>query len=165
MSTIESNIKSHTCPTCGGQLKVDLKDQMYECPFCGVAFDYEYFREDTVLELADKARGKEEWTSADKAYDFMLAKEPHNFHALRGKILVAARMKASFRFYVSNLPPDIGALKETARRALEATDEADKEYFEKTNEYVDLIGQYFLNDQGLESDKRCRKRVVEADVH
>ena len=48
-------IKSHVCNMCGGLLDIDLDRQMYICPFCGVTFDYEYFREDNVLEIANKA--------------------------------------------------------------------------------------------------------------
>ena len=50
MSDSVLNVKKHTCPTCGGQLRVDLSRQMYECPFCGVTFDYAYFNEDDVID-------------------------------------------------------------------------------------------------------------------
>ena len=40
----------HICPTCAGQLKIDEERKLYLCPFCGVTFDYEYFREDDVLD-------------------------------------------------------------------------------------------------------------------
>ena len=53
-------VQDHVCPSCGGVLSVDLKRQMYECPFCGVTFDYDYFREEAVLGIAKGAEIIEE---------------------------------------------------------------------------------------------------------
>ena len=86
------NIKDHICPSCGGTLRVDISRQMYECPFCGMTFDYYYFREENVLELADKALTAGEIYSAKQAYEFMLTKEPDNFVALRGISLIDMKM-------------------------------------------------------------------------
>ena len=88
-----SNMKKHSCPSCGGQLRVDTGRQMYECPFCGLTYDYEYFREDDVLERASRAIEAGEFRSAKEAYEFMLQKDPHNFEALRGLILASAEAK------------------------------------------------------------------------
>ena len=41
--------KIHLCDACGGHLKVDLEKQIYTCPFCGVTYDYEYFKEDDII--------------------------------------------------------------------------------------------------------------------
>lgn len=87
-------IKTHVCPTCGGNLKVDLERQMYECPFCGVTFDYEYFQEDDVLEIADRAMSIGENDSAKRAYEFMLKKDPKNFFAIRGLLLLSLKLKS-----------------------------------------------------------------------
>lgn len=80
-------VKSNICKQCGGLLDIDIDRQVYICPFCGVTFDYEYFREDNVLEIARKAVVRNEFGSAKDAYDYMLKKDPHNFEALRGQIL------------------------------------------------------------------------------
>lgn len=95
MTQLNQNIKKHSCPTCGGQLTVDIARQMYVCPFCGVTFDYEYFREDDVLARASRALLAKEYKSAGEAYGFMLSKDPHNFEALRGKILVSIRISTT----------------------------------------------------------------------
>ena len=76
------SVYSHICPTCGGKLNVNTERQMYECPFCGVTFDYDYFREESVLSIASEALKNDEFASAESAYDFMLVKEPDNFEAL-----------------------------------------------------------------------------------
>ena len=80
-------IKSNICKQCGGLLDIDIDRQVYICPFCGVTFDYEYFRTDNVLEIAKKAVNRNEFGAAKDAYDYMLKKDPHNFEALRGLIL------------------------------------------------------------------------------
>ncbi len=87
-------VKSNLCPTCGGLLSIDLDKQMYLCPFCGVSFDYEYFREDNVKDVASKAIGRNEFGSAEDAYKFMLTKDPHDFEALRGLFLCANKWKS-----------------------------------------------------------------------
>lgn len=81
-------VKSNVCKMCGGLLDIDLDRQVYICPFCGVTFDYEYFREDNVLELAKKAMRRKEYGAAKDAYEYMLKKDPHNFEALRGLLLI-----------------------------------------------------------------------------
>ncbi|SDY00720.1 hypothetical protein SAMN02910264_01204 [Ruminococcaceae bacterium YAD3003] len=83
-----SVVKSNVCKMCGGLLDIDLDRQVYICPFCGVTFDYEYFREDNVLGLAKKAMRRKEFGAARDAYEYMLKKDPHNFEALRGLFLI-----------------------------------------------------------------------------
>lgn len=78
---------------CGGLLDIDLDRQMYICPFCGVSFDYEYFREDNVKEIANKSLSRCEFGAAKDAFDFILQKDPHDFQALRGLILCRCKWK------------------------------------------------------------------------
>ena len=49
MTEMSSNLKKHTCPTCGGQLIVNEVRKMYECPFCGVTFDFDLVRDETAF--------------------------------------------------------------------------------------------------------------------
>ena len=72
---------------CGGLLDIDIDRQVYICPFCGVTFDYEYFRKDNVLDIATKSLNRREFGAAKDAFEYMLQKDPHNFEALRGLIL------------------------------------------------------------------------------
>ena len=80
-------VKSNICNMCGGLLDIDIDRQVYICPFCGVTFDYEYFRKDNVLEIAKKSLNRREFGAAKDAFEYMLQKDPHNFEALRGLIL------------------------------------------------------------------------------
>ena len=150
-----SNIKKHTCPTCGGQLIVNEVRKMYECPFCGVTFDYEYFREDDVLERASRAIRLGEFQSAKDAYEFMLAKEPSNFEALRGMILVyaGARSTAEFadpkKLKTKNTP----AVDEKILYAIEHCLPEHQSYFSKMKELFDAAHVY---EEGLNKSKDLR---------
>lgn len=150
-----SNIKKHTCPTCGGQLIVNEVRKMYECPFCGVTFDYEYFREDDVLERASRAIRLGEFQSAKEAYEFMLAKEPSNFEALRGMILVyaGARSTAEFadpkKLKTKNTP----VVDEKIQYAIEHCLPEHQSYFSKMKELFDAADVY---EEGLNKSKDLR---------
>ena len=89
-----SILKSNLCPKCGGLLDIDLDKQIYVCPYCGVSFDYEYFREDNVKDVAAKSIARSEYGAARDAYEFMLSKDPHDFEALRGLFICANKWKS-----------------------------------------------------------------------
>ena len=79
---------------CGGLLDIDIDRQMYICPFCGVTYDYDYFREENVLEIATRALYRGEFGSAKEAYNFILKKDPHSFEALRGLFLCSCKWRS-----------------------------------------------------------------------
>ncbi len=159
MTESVSNMKKHSCPSCGGQLRVNLNGQMYECPFCGVTYDYEYFREDDVLSRASQFLGRGEWVAATDAYDFLLTKEPHNFEALLGKILAAAHMKrqedmANIEIFRSI---DYVKVKDCTSQALRDTDSTHKEYFEKVKELFACGEEYVAQIDNIEKSKqKCK---------
>lgn len=134
-------VKSNLCPTCGGLLNIDIDKQMYVCSFCGVSFDYEYFREDNVKEVASKAVLRNEYGSAKDAYDFMLAKDPHDFEALRGLFLCKTRwtdMKQMFNDSEVDVSPDEPSLLNAIDKCLPEH----KAYFEKVREALEELYHY-----------------------
>ena len=148
-------IKEHICPQCGGTLRVDIKKQMYECPFCGVSFDYDYFREDTVLDLAEDAALKGEVHSAKKAYEFMLTKEPDNFEALRGMSLISLDMTHTED--LCRLPygrVSYGAANNEINRAIADSKPEEREYFEIMKECVDNGFEYSSARTAAEAEIR-----------
>lgn len=137
-------MKGHLCPTCGGSLRIDNDHQMYVCPFCGMTFDYEYFREDDVIDLAEQSLKMREFHSAEQAFDFMLTKEPMNRRALRGKIFVATEASSIADFQKASFFE-----KMDYNKALKAADEViavcapeDKEYFGKFKEMLEKGSEY-----------------------
>ena len=134
-------VKSNLCPTCGGLLSIDLDKQMYICPFCGVSFDYEYFREDNVKNVASRAIGRSEFGSAKDAYDFMLTKDPHDFEALRGLFLCSNKWKTMhpmLKDSAVNVSVDDPALLNAIGNSLPEN----KGYFEKIREALKELYHY-----------------------
>ena len=134
-------LKSNLCPTCGGLLSIDLDRQMYVCPFCGVSFDYEYFREDNVKEVASKAIGRSEFGSAKDAYDFMLAKDPHDFEALRGLFLCANKWKTMHPM-LKDSDVHVSVDEPTLLKAIDNSLPEHKDYFEKVREALKELYHY-----------------------
>jgi len=151
-------VKSNLCPTCGGLLDIDLDKQMYFCPFCGVSFDYEYFREDNVKEVASKAIIRNEYGSAKDAYDFILAKDPHDFDALRGLFICKNKwqnmyaMKRDSEVHVSADEP-------TLQNALKNCLPEHRPYFEKVREALSELTHY--RELTAEAEEISKKRSTE----
>ena len=134
-------LKSNLCPTCGGLLDIDLDKQMYICAFCGVSFDYEYFREDSVKDIASKAVLRNEYGSAKDAYDFMLTKDPHDFEALRGLFLCKNKWTDMSRMYKYN-EVEVSADEPTLLDAIGKCRPEHKPYFEKIREALNELRHY-----------------------
>ena len=160
MAETVSKLQKHTCPSCGGPLRVNLDGQMYECPFCGVTYDYEYFRKDDVLSRAAQCLKRGEWMAATEAYDFLLTKEPHNSEALLGKILAAAHMKkqddmANLELFRSL---NFAKVKKCTDQAVRDADSAHKKYFEKVQELFDCAKEYDARNDTIERSNQRRKQ-------
>ena len=149
-------IKGHICPSCAGALSIDIDKQMYICPFCGVTFDYEYFNEDSVLDLGSEALVNEEFNSASKAYAYALEKDPHDFEALKGTLCTQFKWRSFGQIKdikkLAKLTPvqrDISALKNAAS-------EKDKFFFDGVTEclsmadkHAEITGQIETNDNSI----------------
>ena len=156
------NMKKHTCPTCAGQLRINTELQIYECPFCGVTYDYEYFREDDVLERAERSMKAGEYNSAAEAYDFMLAKEPHNFIALRGKVMIAANAKSMQEFRDPNRLRtfNFSKMDQEIDKAIFASESKGRDYFSKLKELVDAGKEYKDVIMSITKSRNQRKLEV-----
>ena len=156
------DVKKHICPTCGGNLFVDIERQMYECPFCGGTFDYDYFREESVLGIAAQALMNNEFTSAGRAYDFMLEKEPDNFEALRGKALIAMNVPKIDDISRLDLFSKID-YKEACKeidRAVGSSKPQDREYFTVMKDIVDEGHEYVGEKAQLAAQKTERSKSI-----
>ncbi|MBR3056836.1 MAG: hypothetical protein IKG93_02605 [Clostridiales bacterium] len=136
-------VKSHTCSNCGGALIVHEELQQYECPYCNIMFDYTYFRTRDVLDQAGSAILHREYEAAEKRYDFILGKEPHNASALNGKILCAAGLSCDFS---SKAIDDMSCSPKTMTNkaitfAQEHALEEDAPYFQKMPHVFEVAGE------------------------
>lgn len=137
-------IKSHLCKSCGGLLDIDIDRQVYICPFCGITYDYEYFREENVLDIANRALNRNEFGSAKEAFEFILQKDPHNFEALRGILLCNCKWQTMAPF----LNSDKVFLKEndaTLLMAIENSTAESKEYFTSIRNALSRLYEYRRN--------------------
>ena len=151
-------VNPHICPTCGGALTVNIERQMYECPFCGVTFDYDYYREESVLGIAAQALKSNEFDSADRAYDFLLEKEPDNFEALRGKALIAMNITKIDEIRSLDLFSKINyeSANKQIDRGIESSKPQDREYFTVMKDIVDSGHEYIDEKARLETQKTER---------
>ena len=165
MTQLNQSVKKHSCPTCGGQLTVDIASQMYVCPFCGVNFDYEYFREDDVLARASRALRAKEYKSAGEAYDFMLTKDPHNFEALRGKILVSAGIPTiqALRQTETLRGMNYKVVQDNVLHAVEVSQPEHTGYFSKMQELL-KAGKAYQSEVGKTSLSRNERKEQYARI-
>lgn len=154
-------VQDHVCPSCGGVLSVDLKRQMYECPFCGVTFDYDYFREESVLGIAKVAAMSGELRSARQAYEFMLTKEPDNFAALRGMALLTMRTGNVNTLGQMDQYSKLNCTKviEAVDKAIEASKPEHHEYFKTMKEAVSAGKEYADEGKLLEEEKSKKRQA------
>lgn len=95
--------KKHICESCGGALKIDAAKQLYVCPFCGMTFDYAYFKEDDVFEKAETFASRGEYAAAIDAYEFYLTKDPHSVRALEKLMLLKYEIIDLDKFRMTNV--------------------------------------------------------------
>ena len=153
-------IKSHLCNSCGGLLNIDIDRQLYICPFCGVTYDYEYFREDNVVDIATRALTRSEFGSAKEAYDFILKKDPHSFEALRGLFLCACKWK-SLAPIVNHNKIHVTDSHPVLVKALDSCLPEHKEYFGSIQKALGILKEYRQNEQDfhrLEGDKEVAEK-------
>ena len=151
-------VKSNLCPTCGGLLDIDLDKQMYVCTFCGVSFDYEYFREDNVKDVASKAIRRNEFGAAKDAYDFILAKDPHDFEALRGLFICKNRWQ-SMSMMNRDDEVHVSADEPTLKNAIDNCLPENRPYFEKVREALSELQHH--RDLLKEDEDIVKKKSVE----
>ena len=154
-----AELLKHLCSSCGGPLIIDTDAQLYRCPYCGVTYDYEYFREEDVLSKGMRALKEGEFKSAMEAFDFILTKDPHDFLALRGKLLARAKLMSIKEL---NTP---STWRNSARGAVIPEEEAeaaapeDKEYFDKIVEIFKLGKEMRKADKAVTEAQGEKKKL------
>ena len=124
-----NDVRKHQCPTCGGILILDEDKQMYHCAFCGSDYDYEYFREDQMHEAGEKYISRSEFKAAADAYEFTLKKDPHDFLALRGLMLAAAKLSDMSELERVSEAAEFSYDSKVVGEVIAKAAEEDKEYF------------------------------------
>ncbi|WP_034448848.1 hypothetical protein [Butyrivibrio sp. AE2032] len=157
-----SNIKKHQCPSCGGNLSIDNDKQLYHCTFCGSTYDYEYFREEQMHEMGATYLLRKEFQAAADAYKFILSKDPHDFLALRGLMLAAARLKNMDELVRRNKNKDFSYNRQFVSDAVEGASEEDKEYFEDLGKLYSDLKRLSDCTGEIETLGKARRKTEEA---
>ena len=134
------DLVSYTCSSCGGALTVDKSQEVYECPFCGNAYDFVQMHHDELLKDAETNMRQMEFTSAKEKYNSILENDPQDFFALRGLVLCSGPLISTESFKKPEKLTDCSfdQMKDCLNKVKEQAKEADQPYFEKLYELVDL---------------------------
>lgn len=154
--------KSPACTKCGGELIVNLNSLVYECPFCGVTFDFDFLRDETALEDAREAVSKSQFVKADGIWKYILAIEPKNFEALRGRILCAAKWTQlpSENALSSMAKIYLPVMEKRCAEAAASCEEKDRKYFDKLNQVVAEYDKYKKNTNPGEPVRKEYSRLL-----
>ena len=138
------DLVSYTCSSCGGALTVDKSQEVYECPFCGNAYDFVQMHHDELLKDAETNMRQMEFTSAKEKYSAILESDPQDFYALRGLVLCSGPVISTESFKKPEKLTDCSfdQMKDCLNKVKEQAKEADQPYFEKLYELVDLAQKY-----------------------
>ncbi len=147
-------VKVHTCSKCGGALKVNDELQKYECPFCGISYEYEYFQKKVILEMAESSLRAGDFPFAEKRYLFALKKQPHDPRLLQGRILSHARLDRVEK--TLSIPDLIEVDYPDVERAL---NNADENAFPEDKEYFGTLHNAFRAAEELEGIKKKRSEL------
>lgn len=138
------DLVSYTCSACGGALTVDKSQEVYECPFCGNAYDFVQMHHDELLKDAETNMRHMEFTSAKEKYSSILENDPQDFYALRGLVLCSGPVISieSLKKPEKLTDCSFDQMKDCLNKVKEQAKEADQPYFEKLFELVDLAQKH-----------------------
>ena len=157
-SVLVSLVSSMSCTSCGGELIINMDRQLYECPFCGVTFDFDFVRDENALLEATEALSEKQFIKADGIYAYILKSDPKNFVAHRGRVLCAAKW--------TSIPNEVAAdvmqkvhiptLKARVEEAIASCDAEDRTYFEL---FQTMIPEYETFFQAVSPIKQERQQL------
>ena len=153
-----TKIVKHLCDSCGAALKIDREKQMLICPFCGIYYDYEYFRDDDVHERLRQAIEKEEFNAAREVAEFIIAKDPHDFEALQGLFMASCSVSSLSKVVNDEFIETITVDKDTLDHIVELASDEDKEYFIKCRDFAIKCDEYIkLKSAGKKADNELKR--------
>ena len=106
------------CAKCGGLLKLNNVQELYECNSCGVSYGKALFFGDLTAN-AVKAMNMGEFAEADQILSYKLMVDPKDFESLFGRFLCAGKWKSLadinlgdrlLRFHLKDLPKQLDVI-------------------------------------------------------
>lgn len=138
---------SYNCKTCGGALIVERNQAVFNCPFCGNAFDLVRLQREELLSDAASSMMQMEFHAARQRYETVLSKDPLDFEALLGLVLCDGKLRSAGS--LENLSRmascDLNDMKKTASKVKNRAVGKDTPYFEKLEKLIDTAIEYRQN--------------------
>ena len=155
---------THLCSSCGSGLVLDDVAKIYKCPYCGVTYDYDFWGDDDALSRGMTALRRGEFDTAKDAFDVVLAKDPQQFLALRGRMLAKARMKSirDFENHGRLAMRNYGVIH--IEEELEAAVSTDKEYFERLRDMFKLCEEYAQAQKKMREAQDNKRKINAGEV-
>ena len=137
-----AKLNSYSCSKCGGILNFDEGMELFACPFCGNEFGVVDLHRGEIIGQAEAALRRRKFDTARDIYKTLLAKNPRDFEALLGMILVAGKLLSaeSLDDIEKVKSCDFKAARASLRTAQKAASET--EYFNRLSELLKLAEEY-----------------------
>ena len=136
--------KQLVCNKCGGLLFLDRERRLYECRSCGVGYSSALMADTDMLKTAMNHLSKKDFKEADNLFVLALMLDPHDYTALRGRVLCAGRWKdlTDIRLDDTRNSARIGPAAERLEEVIAKSADEDKEYFIRFRDLIDVLKQY-----------------------
>ena len=143
------------CSKCAGHLYLDKERRIYECRSCGVAYGIFLFF-GMPMEKALNAMNTGHYIEAYKRFENVLMVDPSDFDALLGQILCVGGWSR-----ISDIDPsdiideeDLNKIKALFDDAKLRVAESDKEFFDKLEKLIFMLGKICYNNGLLDAMNR-----------
>lgn len=143
------------CSKCAGQLYLDKERRVYECRSCGVAYGISLFF-GMPMEKALTSMNTGRYGEAQKRFENILMVNPSSFDALLGRILCAGRWSRISDIDTSDVisEEDWDKISGLFSDAKSRVAESDKEFLEKLEELIFLLGKICSNNGNVDELNR-----------
>jgi len=150
----KSELDSFACSKCGGSMVLDKSRKLYVCKYCGIAYGYSLFF-GNMKQKAYEFLKEGDFEEADKRFSQILAQNPENLDAIRGRILCAGKWRAFGEMKLTDklTPQCLQDLKEFINETKERFTGDDKTYLGKISMAVNYLKQYGDVADGNEREK------------
>lgn len=157
-ATDTKTLRQIICAKCGGLLKLNNAQELYECNSCGVSYGKALFFGDLTAN-AVRAMNMGEFAEADQILSHKLMANPKDFESLFGRFLCAGKWKSLadidlndrlLRFHLKNLPGQLDMIEK--RISIE-----DQPLWENIRKLSDLLSEYAVR---MAAFNRVREKYV-----
>lgn len=142
------------CNKCGGRLTLDKSRNFLLCSSCGVAFGTSLFFGEPKKKAYESLE-RHEYAEADQSFLQVLMRDPHDFEALRGRILCAGKWGNGWDKGELSLQW-VKTLQKRVDEALQNAREEDHSYFIKYKEIAYIYEQKRDSDIELMHIRKAR---------